>query len=69
MCPDDGGEMVKEIVQDAFIIDQCPSCGGVWLDGRDIELLDKLIAVEKKISESEGGPLALVIRGIVGKSE
>ena len=68
-CPDDGATLAKDIVQDAFIIDRCPSCGGVWLDGDDIELLKDLIAIDKVIPESERLPSAVAIHGIVRQSE
>ena len=35
-CPLDGAEMAKEIVLN-LIIDRCPSCRGVWLDGGELE--------------------------------
>jgi len=41
-CPVDGATMVKTVVHD-IVIDRCPSCGGVWLDGGELELLRKTI--------------------------
>lgn len=35
-CPVDGAAMAKEIVLNV-IIDRCPSCRGVWLDGGEHE--------------------------------
>jgi len=35
-CPLDGAEMAKEIVL-SLVIDRCPSCRGVWLDGGELE--------------------------------
>jgi ribosomal protein L37AE/L43A len=35
-CPLDGAQMAKEIVLN-LIIDRCPSCRGVWLDGGELE--------------------------------
>ena len=35
-CPLDGGEMVKEILL-SLVVDRCPSCRGVWLDGGELE--------------------------------
>ncbi len=37
-CPLDGATMGKEIVVN-LILDRCPSCRGVWLDGGELELL------------------------------
>jgi len=39
-CPVDGTEMSKSIAH-MVVIDRCPKCGGVWLDGGE---LDKLFA-------------------------
>jgi Transcription factor zinc-finger len=35
-CPLDGAEMAKEIVL-SLVIDRCPTCRGVWLDGGELE--------------------------------
>jgi len=35
-CPLDGTAMAKEIVL-SLVIDRCPSCRGVWLDGGELE--------------------------------
>jgi len=35
-CPIDGAEMAKEIAL-SLVIDRCPSCRGVWLDGGELE--------------------------------
>jgi hypothetical protein len=37
-CPIDGTRMAKEIVF-SVILDRCPSCHGVWLDGGELEQL------------------------------
>lgn len=42
-CVVDGELMEKEIVLN-LIIDRCPSCEGVWLDGGELELLKRAIA-------------------------
>ena len=41
-CPVDGSVMNKEIVQNV-IMDRCPSCGGVWLDRGELELVKTAI--------------------------
>lgn len=38
ICPMDGSAMSKEIVLNV-VLDRCPSCGGMWLDGGELELL------------------------------
>lgn len=35
-CPLDSADMAKEIVLN-LVIDRCPSCRGVWLDGGELE--------------------------------
>ena len=42
-CLIDGAAMQKEVVLNV-IIDRCPACKGVWLDGGEIELLRGAIA-------------------------
>lgn len=39
-CPIDGSEMTKEVIY-KVIIDRCPSCAGVWLDGGELDLVKK----------------------------
>jgi hypothetical protein len=41
-CPLDSMAMTKEIVCN-IVIDRCPSCGGVWLDGGELDLLKQAI--------------------------
>jgi hypothetical protein len=35
-CPIDAAEMEKEILLN-LVIDRCPACRGVWLDGGELE--------------------------------
>ena len=35
-CPVDGSTMKKEIAH-MLVIDRCPTCQGVWLDGGELE--------------------------------
>ena len=37
-CPVDGATMKKEIAH-MIVIDRCPTCQGVWLDGGELERL------------------------------
>lgn len=43
VCQMDGAEMSKEVILNV-ILDRCPSCGGVWLDGGELGLLNTAIA-------------------------
>ena len=53
-CPLDGAEMAKEIVL-SLVIDRCPSCRGVWLDGGELEEMRGTI---------ESGLTQQIIRGM-----
>lgn len=41
-CRNDGALMVKEVIEN-LIVDRCPECGGVWLDGGELEFLGDAI--------------------------
>jgi hypothetical protein len=38
LCPLDGVAMSKEIVLN-IVLDRCPTCKGMWLDGGELDLL------------------------------
>ena len=38
LCPVDGATMSKEIAH-MIVVDRCPTCQGVWLDGGELERL------------------------------
>ena len=42
-CPHDDTEMDKLIVH-GLVLDRCPTCGGVWLDGGELELLRSAVS-------------------------
>ncbi len=42
-CPIDRATMQKEVVSNV-VLDRCPTCKGVWLDGGELELLRGAIA-------------------------
>jgi hypothetical protein len=42
-CPNDGADMVKDVVLNV-VIDRCPSCNSVWLDGGELELIRTAVA-------------------------
>jgi hypothetical protein len=44
-CPLDGIPMEKQIVH-KLVIDRCPRCHGVWLDGEELEAIKKASAAE-----------------------
>jgi len=37
-CPVDGEAMAKDVVL-GIVIDRCPTCKGVWLDGGELDLI------------------------------
>ncbi len=38
LCPLDGVVMSKEVVLNV-VVDRCPACKGMWLDGGELELM------------------------------
>lgn len=54
-CPIDGDAMKKEVVSNV-IIDRCPRCKGVWLDGGELDMLRGAI---------ESGVTDAVLRGVL----
>lgn len=57
-CPVDGSPMKKEVIH-LVAIDRCPACRGVWLDGGELELINRAVASER------GGEFAtLLVLGI-----
>lgn len=48
ICLEDGTEMHKDLVHDV-IIDKCPKCGGVWLDGGEIDTIRENLQNFQKI--------------------
>ena len=45
-CLNDGREMKKELIYNMVLIDKCPSCGGIWLDGEALEILKREMKAE-----------------------
>jgi len=41
-CPVDSAVMEKRIAHQV-VVDRCPTCGGVWIDGGEIELLRRAL--------------------------
>jgi len=57
-CPVDGAEMSKEIAH-MIVIDKCPKCGGVWLDGGELERLKGGVEAEALMAMTTGFTLPL----------
>ena len=47
-CPKDGSRMKKEIVQEKLMIDSCPTCGGIWIDGDEVAIMRQIILAEDR---------------------
>jgi hypothetical protein len=45
-CPVDNQEMTKRLVGNAVLLDKCLACGGVWFDGDELRIVNKLIKDE-----------------------
>jgi hypothetical protein len=43
LCPLDGEVMEKDVVLNV-VIDRCPSCKGIWLDGGELDLIRSAVA-------------------------
>ena len=52
-CPIDGTEMTKAIAH-MMVIDRCPTCRGVWLDGGELEHLKEDVARHAMIDVARG---------------
>jgi uncharacterized protein len=38
---------MRKVVKDQILIDQCPECGGMWLDSGELEMMEKGASLEK----------------------
>ena len=47
-CPIDKADMDKEIILN-LVVDRCPSCGGVWLDGGELATMKG--SIEARIAQ------------------
>ncbi len=52
-CPSDGTPMTKEIAH-MLVIDRCPQCSGVWLDGGELERLKEGVQMEAVMATTRG---------------
>jgi len=41
-CPDDSAELHKAIYEGDIEVDQCPDCGGLWLDHTELQSVQDL---------------------------
>ena len=63
-CPVDGRPLEAEQVSN-LAIDRCPACGGVWLDGGELELVTEAAVRAARRSPGEAGDLlATVLVGL-----
>ena len=52
-CPRDASPMIKEIAH-MLVIDRCPECRGVWLDGGELERLREGVQMEAVMATTRG---------------
>ena len=52
-CPVDGTQMEKSIAH-MLVIDRCPRCSGVWLDGGELEKIYSGVSTEAIVAMSHG---------------
>ena len=52
-CPVDGENMTKEVAH-MIVIDRCPKCQGVWLDGGELERLKGGVEAEAILAMANG---------------
>ena len=57
-CPVDGASMQKEIAH-MLVIDRCPECKGVWLDGGELENLKEGVQTDAMMAMVNGFTLPL----------
>ncbi|MBI3928278.1 MAG: zf-TFIIB domain-containing protein [Armatimonadetes bacterium] len=55
-CPADGAEL-EEIAHGPHQVDRCPTCGGVWLDPGELELISNE-------GKGSGNPLVNFLRSL-----
>lgn len=56
-CPVDGAAMVSER-RSNVVVDQCPSCRGVWLDACE---LDRIVAATRAVASDRSGVAGLIL--------
>jgi len=53
LCPVDQVKMTKEIAH-MIVVDRCPTCSGVWLDGGELERLKGDVNEQAILAMSRG---------------
>jgi len=53
LCPVDASPMKKEIAH-MVVIDKCPRCHGVWLDGGELDKLADDVSAEAMLAMTHG---------------
>lgn len=43
LCPNDKSQMEKKLIWNV-VLDQCPVCGGIWIERGELEVVKKAIA-------------------------
>lgn len=43
LCPVDGNRMKKELIENLVLIDRCESCGGLWFDKSETEVMREIV--------------------------
>ena len=60
-CPVDGDDLYKSVVHNV-ILDRCPTCAGVWLDGDELGLLKKtLVEASHGVDDKDNQDMLAVI--------
>lgn len=52
-CPVDGTAMTKAVAH-MMVIDRCPTCHGVWLDGGELDRLKEDVARDAMVAIARG---------------
>lgn len=58
-CPIDGALMLKKIHEPSIVLDVCPQCSGIWIDGHEKSLM-------KRAAMEEGARQAMMTGFIIG---
>ena len=51
-CPVDGAAMKKEVAH-MSVIDRCPDCGGIWLDGGELSVIEGDLQADAVVAMSK----------------
>jgi TFIIB-like protein len=60
-CLNDGTEMKKELIYNRILLDKCPTCGGIWLDGDEIEIIRRVMKSEGAGRFASGFLLGVIV--------